>query len=389
MMSLLAAYNKDIEMKYINIRNPSLMLPVIVLAVGVALAGPNGDRPDAKHPWAVHDENRPIPPHVQTADGRPPSDAIVLFDGTQESIDRNWCGDGGKPTKWTVRDGTFVCTPKSGGVGTRRRFGDCQIHVEFKIPDPPGPGLGNSGVYVQHYEIQVIDSSVPMASFDSPWQHANYADGMLGAVYGQNPPLVNAARRPGEWQSYDIVFHPAVWEGDALKAPARITVFANGVLVQDNFPLEGSTDWGLRARHNRGMEPPEGCLYLQDHGNPVAYRNIWVRELPSSAKKPDGDALRKTLAKKTLSLAENTDDLAKRLVWLWESYCYVSDDIVKERIDEATVEYVNRLRTLPDKLDDKTRKEMSNMSLFVRMGIRNGLFAEDCPLAVAIKTRMK
>lgn len=190
---------------------------VSALAAGAlaALAEPSGDRPDARHAWAVHDVNRPDPVKVDVPAGGVPSDARVLFDGTAASAARNWRARGGGPTKWTVKDGSFVCTPGSGPAVTAEDYGDCQLHIEWQTPVNDVEGLGNSGViFMGRYEIQILDSSAIVPS-TSPWKPANYADGQAGAVYGQNPPLVNPCRRPGEWQSYDIVFHPPRREGRA------------------------------------------------------------------------------------------------------------------------------------------------------------------------------
>ena len=132
----------------------------LVLAAGALVAAPTGDRPDARHAWAVHDDHRPQAPKIEAPEGGIPSDAMVLFDGTAESVAKNWCDSKGNPTKWIMKDGLFVCTPGSGGAFTREEFADCQLHVEFRIPDPPGAGHGNSGVILQsRYEVQVIDSA--------------------------------------------------------------------------------------------------------------------------------------------------------------------------------------------------------------------------------------
>lgn len=138
----------------------SAILGVMASAAMLLTAEPSGDRPDDSHAWAVHDVNRPDPVKVAAAPGKPPSDAIVLFDGTEESITRNWRDGKGNPTKWTVKDGAFVCTPGSGGAFTAEEFGDCQLHVEWKTPKDDLYGWGNSGViFMGRYEIQILDSS--------------------------------------------------------------------------------------------------------------------------------------------------------------------------------------------------------------------------------------
>jgi len=234
----------------------------------------HGDLPDETHAWCVHDLNRPRPVKVAADEGKMPSDAIVLFDGTQESVDRNWCDKEGNPVKWKAVDGKFVCFPGSGYAFTKESFGDCQLHIEWMVPHgevETGQGCGNSGVYLcNSYEIQILESFAPTHG---------YADGQAGALYGQTPPLVNPARAQGSWQSYDIIFHPAVWEGEKRVHPATMTVFFNGVLIHDQWELDGPTDWVTRAKPAK--IPTCGQLSLQDHGHPVPFRNVWIRRIPS------------------------------------------------------------------------------------------------------------
>jgi hypothetical protein len=249
-----------------------MIFPVLALALGVghlALAQVNPH-------WTPNDPERPLPPVIeagtastQDAPGRPPSDAIVLFDGKDISL---WAGEDGQPAKWKVADDYMEVVPHSGYIHTRQSFGDCQLHVEFAEPVPPvgsDQGRGNSGVFLMGlYEIQVLDS----------YQNKTYADGEASAVYGQFPPQVNASRPPGEWQTYDIIFHSPRFDKDGkVLHPARVTVLHNGVLVQDNVELSGPT-----AHHDRPPykpTPDKLPLSLQDHGNPVRFRNIWIREL--------------------------------------------------------------------------------------------------------------
>ncbi len=242
--------------------------------------------------WKIHDPDRPLPPVIDPgAPGRPPSDAVVLFGGKDLS---KWTHKDGSPAKWKVvpvspspktaeeylkktqgENGYFEVVPKTGYIYTREAFGDCQLHVEFAEPVPPkgeSQELGNSGVFLMGlYEIQVLDS----------YENKTYADGQAAAVYGQYPPLVNASRPPGRWQSYDIIFHgPRFDKGGKLVRPARVTVFHNGVLVQDNVELTGPTAHGARPPYS--PQPEKLPLALQDHGNPVRFRNIWIRELKSA-----------------------------------------------------------------------------------------------------------
>ncbi len=196
--------------------------------------------------------------------GQPPSDAIVLFDGHDLSQWRN-------AEHWIVKDGAAIVGVGSGGITTKRAFGDCQLHLEWATPsviEGSGQGRGNSGVYLQeHYEIQVLDS----------YQNKTYPDGMAGAVYGQHAPLVNASRKPGEWQSYDIIFRaPRFDPKGKLVEPAFVTVLYNGILVQDHVEIKGDTGAEKPGYTPHAAKMP---LHLQDHECPVRYRNIWIREL--------------------------------------------------------------------------------------------------------------
>jgi hypothetical protein len=226
--------------------------------------------------WKIHDRDRPAPTVItpgtastQDSPGRAPSDAIVLFDGKDLS---HWAQKDGSAAKWKVENGYFEVVPKTGELHTRDAFGDCQLHVEFSEPNPPkgeDQDRGNSGVFLMGlYEIQVLDS----------YQSKTYADGQTAAVYGQYPPLVNASRPPGQWQTYDIIFHGPRFDGSGtLTRPARVTVIHNGVLVQDNVEIAGPTAHGDRPKYQ--ATPEKLPLALQDHNHPVRYRNIWIRNL--------------------------------------------------------------------------------------------------------------
>jgi 3-keto-disaccharide hydrolase len=223
--------------------------------------------------WPPNSPDRPRPPIVTPAPAGalvpPPADAIVLFDGTDLS---QWTATDGTPARWAVRDGYVEIVPGAGSMQTRQAFGSIQLHIEFRTPTPPtggGQERGNSGVYLMsHYEIQVLDS----------YDNVTYADGQAGAVYGQTPPLVNPARPPGQWQAYDIVFHRPVFGADgSIERDARVTVFYNGVLVQDDTDIWGWTVHEAEAEYRPHADRLP--LLLQDHGNRVRYRNIWVREL--------------------------------------------------------------------------------------------------------------
>ncbi len=233
--------------------------------------------------WLDHDRNRPQPlvvtpatPSTQEQAGKPPSDATVLFDGKDLS---QWVAMDGSPTKWITRDGYMECVRGSGYVRTLQCFGDCQLHVEWAAPVPAhgeGQGRGNSGLFfgLDRYEVQVLDS----------YNNKTYADGGAAAIYGQYPPLVNASRPPGQWQMYDVIYTAPRFESNGtLAEPARITLFHNGVLVQNNVQLTGPTSWLERAPYQ--PHPEKQPISLQDHGNPVRFRNIWVRELGKPSRK--------------------------------------------------------------------------------------------------------
>lgn len=249
------------------------LLAAVALVAGMAASGLAG-QVDSK--WGIHDVNRPRPPIItpgtastQDQPGRPPSDAIVLFDGKDLS---QWQTPKGEPAKWKVENGYFEVVAGSGDIQTRQAFGDCQLHVEWAAPDPPrgkDQDRGNSGVYLMGlYEVQVLDS----------YNNETYADGQAAAVYGQYPPLVNAVRPPGQWQTHDIIFHGPRFAADGqLLRRARVTVVHNGVLVQDNVELSGPTAHKQRPPYRAHREKLP--LLLQDHSHPVRYRNTWIREL--------------------------------------------------------------------------------------------------------------
>jgi hypothetical protein len=221
--------------------------------------------------WHVHDGKRPAPP-VVTPGGptttSPPADAVVLFDGHDLA---KWKGGEGKVAGWRVADGCAEIAPGKGDIETKEEFGDCQLHLEWCEPAPPrseSQGRGNSGVFFMgRYELQLLDS----------YENPTYPDGQCGALYGQVPPLVNACRKPGEWQSYDVVFTAPRFEGGKLVSPGTLTVLQNGVLVQDHAALIGATVHRAVAAY--AAHGPAGPLKLQDHGDPLRFRNIWVRKL--------------------------------------------------------------------------------------------------------------
>lgn len=224
--------------------------------------------------YRVHDGTRPQPKVItgatestQATPGKAPSDAVVLFNGSD--LD-HWVSSNGKPAGWRLEDGAMVAS--GGSVHSKEEFGDCQIHLEWAAPTPPrgsDQGRGNSGVEIMgRYEIQVLDS----------YENLTYPDGQAGAIYGQYPPLVNASRKPGEWQTYDIMFTaPRFTPAGVIEKPAYVTVLHNGVLLHNHQALLGPV--AFRGIPRYSAHSPIGPIQLQDHGNPVRFRNIWVRDI--------------------------------------------------------------------------------------------------------------
>ncbi len=206
----------------------------------------------------------PEPPIVTPGktDQDPPSDAVVLFDGTDASA---WQG----ADRWRVVDGVLIAG--KGMISTQQTFGDCQLHIEWSAPLPAkgrGQARGNSGLFFGPYEIQILDS----------YDNTTYFDGQAAAIYKQTPPLVNAMRKPGEWNSYDVIWQAPRFQDDGeLLSPATVTVVHNGVVVQNHFTLLGDTPYNRPPRYKQ--HPADLPIRLQDHGNPVRFRNIWVRPL--------------------------------------------------------------------------------------------------------------
>lgn len=327
-----------------------------------AAGGFYGDPPDATHPWAIHDMNRPQPPRVepgtfstQEEPGKPPSDAVVLFGGAQNEIEK-WQADKtpAEPTKWIVKDNALQCVPGSGYIRSKEEFGDCQLHIEWSAPsrvEGDSQGRGNSGVFLMgQVEIQVLDN------YDNP----TYADGFASSVYGINPPLVNPLRKPGEWQTYDIVFRRPIFKDGKEIDPGYITVFVNGVLTQDHTPLEGGG--GHMKRSKARAFPDKGPLKLQDHGNPVRYRNIWYRPLPKRAAE-GGEYSRMseeaTAAKRAEIAKSIRDDATKlegknKMLRLLESLCY-QENKEAEKAGLAMVDaFASEVKAVPaDKLESR------------------------------------
>jgi len=214
---------------------------------------------------------KPVPPIITPgkSTNEAPSDAIILFNGSSAAA---WQHEKGGEAKWTVSDNILTVKAGSGGIQTKQKFGDCQLHIEWRTPAEvkgDGQGRGNSGIFFMgRYELQVLDS----------YNNITYSNGQAGSIYKQHIPLVNACKPPGEWQSYDVVFTaPRFSDLGMVIEPARITVIQNGVLVQNNVTIWGSTQYiGSPTYEKHGAKE---SLSLQDHGNPTSFRNIWIREL--------------------------------------------------------------------------------------------------------------
>lgn len=246
-----------------------LMIGSFAIVGGFAAAAKFGVKPDTPQlpgvPWVVHDGTRPQPKKVETQGAvsvLPPADAKVLFDGT--NIDA-WTG-----SKWTVKDGVMIASPKN--IKTKEEFRDFQMHIEWKVPKDrkvDGQGGGNSGVFLMGlYEVQVL------ACYDNK----TYPDGQAGGMYGQFPPLVNASRPKGEWNSYDIIFKAPRYEGEKVVEPAKLTLLHNGVLLHNAKEYYGPTRHKTLTEYPK-KHPEKGPISLQWHGDPIEYRNIWIREV--------------------------------------------------------------------------------------------------------------
>lgn len=211
----------------------------------------------------------PVPKVVTTSSVNVPSDAVILFDGSNLSA---WTAmkDGGK-AMWEVANGAMTVKPGSGDIKTQQKFGSCQLHLEFRTPpatEATGQGRGNSGVFFQEkYEVQILDN----------FNNRTYSNGQCASIYKQSIPLVNACKAPGEWQTYDIIFTAPVFNADGIKVSSGyFTVIHNGVLVQNHVEIKGTTEYiGLPKNDAHS----KGSIILQDHGNLISYRNIWLREL--------------------------------------------------------------------------------------------------------------
>jgi prepilin-type processing-associated H-X9-DG protein len=369
-----------------------------ITSTALAASGPRfyGDPPDEHHPWAVHDGNRPQPKVVTPGTfsspeqaGKPPSDAVVLFDGTDLS---KWESGDGSAAKWLVKDGYMQVAPSTGEIRTKEKFGDCQLHIEWAAPSKvvgDSQGRANSGVFLMGMvEIQVLDS----------YNNITYADGHASSVYGVSPPMANALRPPGEFQVYDIVFRHPIFKDGAMVDPGHVTVFVNGVLTQDAFPLEGGT--GHMSRSKPGPFPEKGPLSLQDHGNPMRFRNIWYRPLPPSPVEGGTDgylsagaatAKRQEIAAEIRADADKMSDAGSlsQMLRYMESLVYASDATVQGKVEQMGNDYVKKLKALPaDQLTgkkDEAKSIAGNFKYMTRWKLLPASFAPAVDLDALIK----
>ncbi len=240
-----------------------LILPALVLMTTTAYTQ---SKPDPKDTEVWEPEPKVITPG--SVPSAPPSDAIILFDGTGLN---DWVQIDGAAPKWNVADGAMTVVKGTGDIKTKQTFGDIQLHIEWRTPEKiegEGQGRGNSGIFFcEKYELQVLDS----------YNNRTYSNGQAGSIYKQSIPMVNASNPPGVWQTYDVVFLAPRFNNDgSLKTPGRITVFHNGVLIHHDTEIKGTTEYIGKPKT---IAHGKGSLRLQDHGNPTSFRNIWVREL--------------------------------------------------------------------------------------------------------------
>lgn len=240
-------------------------IPALLLAFLAVNNSFSQNDPKTTEVWKA--EPKVITPGKSDSDA--PSDAIILFDGSFTSA---WQHKNGDAAKWTVSDNALTVKAGTGGIRTKQKFGDCQLHIEWRTPAEvkgESQGRGNSGIFLMgRYEVQVLDS----------YNNKTYYNGQAGSIYKQHIPLVNACKGPGEWQSYDIIFTaPRFSENGNVLIPAHFTVLQNGVLVQNNVTVWGNTQNTGSPVYEK--HEAKESLELQDHGNPVSFRNIWIREL--------------------------------------------------------------------------------------------------------------
>ena len=343
-----------------------------------------GDPPDNTHPWAIHDHNRPQPPRVEPAKnpGGAPSDAIVLFDGSLESFTKNWSHTNAKRKKdWKVENGSLISVGGAGTIASKTEFSDCQLHIEWSAPSKivgSGQGRGNSGVFLMgKTEVQVLDN------FNNP----TYPDGFAGSIYGVMPPMANSLNAPGQWQSYDIIFRRPILKDGKVMDEGSMTVLINGVVVQDSTPLEGGG--GHRARSKSKAFPDKGPLTLQDHGNPVRFRNIWYRDLRKRAVDggTDGKISPDAASKKRAEIAAkirkdaSTKKGKDKLLRLMESLYYQENAVAHAEAEKLGEQFVNEVSEKPE----GRKGDVMQLNNAVKFLVKHKLMPSDHPGIDAIK----
>ncbi len=388
------------------------LVTVLGVCAGTLFADPFGAPPDAKHAWAVHDDNRPGVKKIAALPGKVPSDAKILFDGSAKSIADNWCDSKGEPTKWTLdENGELISVRGAGYIFTKDKFSDFQLHVEWASPKNvvgKGQGRGNSGVFLMgNYEIQVLDSYETDPDAPDGNKNPNYSDGIAGAVYGQNPPLVNPSRAPGEFNSYDIIFHAPVADGKGeVVRPATVTVLFNGVVVQDHWLFDGPTGYRNRATYERATgdtglkREAKMPIAFQDHGNPVHYRNVWIRELPTPeanvthgnyyAKEDKVAELRRATADRLdaeFDAKWGNEKLGRKMVEAWRIVAYASTPERVARAKKLEADYLAAIKDFT-KRDEVEALGAGQWSLCVYYGglVKAGLTTEDNPVLKKLRS---
>ena len=353
-----------------------------------------GDPPDAHHPWAVHDRNRPQPKVVTPAlnVGDAPSDAFILFDGSKSSFLENWqhsMQEDRRKKDWIVENGYMLVVPGAGSIETKELFGDCQLHVEWaheRALPGHGQGRGNSGIFLPGgVEVQVLDN----------YNNSTYADGTAGALYGVMPPAVNALRPPGQWQSYDIIYRRPIIEHGEVIDTGSLTVFLNGIVVQDSTPLEGGGGWLKRKPYNREF-PKVGSISFQDHKNPVRFRNVWCRPLRLRSHEGGLDGRissdlvlnkRREIAERLRLDAADQSDI-KRMLLLLESVYYEADSISLEQAKDLAQSFLYKCQaaskdTIKEK--EETVKEVYRALKYMQ---RFGYLSKDNSTIIALEALM-
>lgn len=394
-------------------KNIGLELAVVLsVCAGSLFADSFAAPPDAKHAWAVHDDNRPGVKKITALPGKIPSDAKVLFDGSAKSIADNWCDSNGAPTKWTLdENGELISVRGAGYIFTKDKFSDFQLHVEWASPkhvEGMDQGRGNSGVFLMgNYEIQVLDSYETDPDAPGGNKNPNYSDGLAGAAYGQNPPLVNPCRAPGEFNAYDIIFHAPILneKGDVVR-PATVTVLFNGVVVQDHWLFDGPTGWRDRATYARttgdaGLKREAKMpIAFQDHGNPVHYRNVWIRELPRPednvthgtyyAKEDKVMELRRKTADKLdaeFAAKWGNEKLGRKMVEAWRIVGYAATPERMARVRKLEADYLEAIKDFT-KRDEVNALGIDQWNLCFYYGglVKAGLTTDDNPVLKKLRT---